>query len=476
VEFRISAARAHRLEEERQAQNAWVLKRPALAPIIDGLLRREFLEPQSATDLEALELQRIISFAKSRVPFYRDSEEWREFTIGKPVDRDLLAALPVLGKTSVREHCDAFHARRLPKGERISYETKSSGTTGIPVRVVFGQQAGMAFGLLAQRLHRWARFNPLLKQAVIRQARVLPKNRDGSPLQDGEVQRQDGWMYVQSDFHTGPQVAITRGNPVEFQLEWLRAERPAYLVTSPGLLESLVYAAQGKPIDSLKGLRAIAATLTDDVRQQIEAATQLAVQQPYGLNEIGAVANRCAAGRYHVNAEHCVAEVVDENHRPCRPGEFGRVLITAVTNVAMPLIRYDTGDVAEAVSGDCACGRTLPAIGRIRGRYRPLRFAPEGTAHRMDLLFNVLRTQKLDALRDLREYQLHQYRDGRFEMRLRTPGELDARLTAALREAWDKHAGEARLDIVRVESIARIPGQKTQDFTSDFFPEISRGA
>jgi phenylacetate-CoA ligase len=150
--------------------------------------------------------------------------------------------------------------------------------------------------------------------------------------------------------------------------------------------------------------------------------------------------------------------------------------VTAVTNVAMPLIRYDTGDVAEAVSGDCACGRTLPAIGRIRGRYRPLRFAPEGTAHRMDLLFNVLRTQKLDALRDLREYQLHQYRDGRFEMRLRTPGALDARLAAALREAWDRHAGEARLDIVRVESIARIPGQKTQDFTSDFFPEISRGA
>jgi phenylacetate-CoA ligase len=476
VEFRISAARAGRLEEERNAQKAWVLKQPAFAPFIEALLRREFLEPQSASDIEARELQRIISFAKSRVPFYRDSEIWQEFTIDRPVDRESLAAMPVISKTQLREDFEAFNALRLPKGERIAYETKSSGTTGTPVRVRFGQQAGLAFGPLSQRLHRWARFDPLRKQAVIRQARVLPKNPDGSALKDGQIQRQGGWMYIRDLFHTGSQVAITRGNPLEFQLEWLRAERPAYLVTSPGLLESLVYAAQGKPVDSLLGLRAIAATLTEAVRKQIESATQLAVQQPYGLNEIGLAANRCAAGRYHANAEHCVLEVVDENNRPCKPGEFGRVLVTGVTNVAMPLIRYDTGDVAEAVSGECDCGRTMPAIGRIHGRFRPLRFAPEGTAMRMDVLFNVLRTRQLDALRDLREYQLHQFRDGRFEMRLATRGEPDARLVAALREAWDQEAGDARLDIVRVDAISRIPGQKTQDFTSDFFPSLREGA
>jgi phenylacetate-CoA ligase len=392
------------------------------------------------------------------------------------LDRDTLASLPVIGKTHLREQFEAFIAQRLPKGERVVYETKSSGTSGTPARVRFGRQAGLAFAPLSQRLHRWARFDPLRKQGVIRQARVLPRGEDGSMLADGEIQRLNGWMYVRDVFHTGSQVSITRGNSLEFQLAWLRAERPAYLVTSPGLMESLVYAAQGKPVDSLLGLRAIAATLTDEVRRQIESATQLTVQQPYGLNEIGLVANRCAAGRYHANAEHCAVEVVDENNQPCRPGEYGRVLVTALTNVAMPLIRYDTGDVAEAVSGDCDCGRTLPAIGRIRGRFRPTRFAPEGTTHRMDLLFNVLRTQKLEALQDLREYQLHQFRDGSFEMRLATRGELDARLVAALREAWDREAGDARLEIVRVEAIARVVGQKTQDFTSEFFPSIQEDA
>jgi len=470
VEFRISAARAGRLQEEREAQGAWVLKNAAFAPFIEALLRREFLDPRAASDIEALELQRIIAFAKSAVPFYRDSERWKQFRADRPVDREALASLPVIDKTQLREDFEAFNATRLPANERITLETSSSGTTGTPVRVRFSRMAGMAFAPLSQRLHRWARFDPLRTQAVIRQARVLPKNRDGTALQEGEVQRLGGWMYARDWFHTGPQVAITRGNPVDFQLEWLRVERPAYLVTSPGLLESLVYAAQGKPVDSLLGLRAIAATLTEPVREQIESATGLAVQQPYGLNEIGAVANRCAAGRYHANAEHCVLEVVHDNHRPCRPGEFGRVLVTALTNVAMPLIRYDTGDIAEAVAGDCACGRTLPGIGRIHGRYRPTHLAPEGTTRRMDILFNVLRTHQLDALQNLREYQLHQFRDGRFEMRLATRGEPDPRLVAALREAWEREAGEAVLAIVRVDAIARVAGRKTQDFTSDFFP------
>jgi phenylacetate-CoA ligase len=476
VEFKISTARAGRLEEERLAQQAWVLKQPALAPVIEGYLRREFLEPQAARDLEAMELQRIIGFARSRVPYYRDSDVWRAAHLEGPVDREMLATLPIVTKTQLREEFDSLRTLRLPKGERILYETKSSGTSGTPARVLYSQRAGMAFGLLAQRPHRWGRLDPHTKLAAIRQARVLPKGSDALPLKEGATLRLNGWMYVRDYFHTGPQVSATRGNPLEFLLEWLRAERPVHLLTSPSLLESLVYAAQGKPVDSLRGLRAVAATLTEAVRHQIESATGLPIQQPYGLNEIGAVAHRCAAGRYHVNAEHCVVEIVDENHQPCKPGEFGHVLVTGLTNVAMPLIRYDTGDLAEAVSGECPCGRTLPTFGRILGRYRPMGHAPAGTTRRMDLVFAVLRSLPLDILRDLREYQLHQYLDGNFELRLATRGEPDPRLIMAVREAWDRQAEGVTLNVIQVNAIARIPGRKTQDFTSDYFPTIPAGA
>ncbi len=476
VEFRISAASSERLEEERIAQQSWVLKQPSNAPVIDALLRREFLAPQAALDSEALELQRIIEFARSEVPWYRDSEAWRAPRIEGPVTRETLATLPVLDKARLREDFVSFKAVRLPKGERFCYETKSSGTTGTPVRVAFGQQAAMSFGLLAQRLHRWARFDARLMQAVIRLPRDLKRDKDGTLLPDNQVQRSDGWMYVRNFFHTGPQIAIARSNSVEFQLEWLRKEQPGYLMTFPGTLETLVFAAQGKPAANLKGLRTISATLTEAMRQQIESATQLTVQQPYGLNEIGAVASRCSAGRYHVNAEHCIVEIVDEDNKPCQPGEFGRVLVTALTNVVMPLIRYDTGDSAEAVTGDCPCGRTLPGFGRILGRYRAMRHAPAGTSRRVNLMFDTLQALPLELLAELREYQLHQYCDGRFEMRLNTRNEPDYRLVSALRAAWDANAGAVALEILRVNAIPAAAGGKAQDFTSDFFPSIHEGA
>jgi phenylacetate-CoA ligase len=474
--LRISAASAQRLEEERLAQKAWIPRQPALAQVIDNLLCREFLEQQTACDLEARELARIIAFAKAEVPHYRNSEEWRASRIDSVVSREALAGLPVLTKTQLREDFAALQAQRLPQGERFASETKSSGTTGTPVRVRFGQQAALAFGLLAQRLHRWARFDPRLTQAVIRLPRDLRRNPDGSVLEDNAVQRTSGWMYVRDFFHTGPQVAIARSNPVEFQLEWLRSEQPGYLMTFPGTLETLVYAAQGKPADSLLGLRTISATLTEAMRRQIESATGLRVQQPYGLNEIGAVASRCVAGRYHVNAEHCVVEIVDERNQPAKPGEFGRVLITALTNVVMPLIRYDTGDMAEAQTGECACGRTLPGFGRVLGRFRAMRNTPDGTSRRVNLVLETLQAQPLELLLALREYQLHQYLDGHFELRLNTRGAPDTRLIAALQNAWEAESRTARLDIVRVEQIAATAGGKAQDFTSEYFPSIHEGA
>lgn len=36
----------------------------------------------------------------------------------------------------------------------------------------------------------------------------------------------------------------------------------------------------------------------------------------------------------------------------------------------MPLVRYDTGDLARAHAGPCSCGRDVPVLGRLEGRAR----------------------------------------------------------------------------------------------------------
>ena len=62
--------------------------------------------------------------------------------------------------------------------------------------------------------------------------------------------------------------------------------------------------------------------------------------------------------------------MLDGQGKPCGVGEIGRVVVTPLSNFAMPLIRYDVGDTAE-VGPPCACRRGLPVLTRIIGRDRP---------------------------------------------------------------------------------------------------------
>lgn len=81
---------------------------------------------------------------------------------------------------------------------------------------------------------------------------------------------------------------------------------------------------------------------------------------------------------YHVQSEHVLLEVLDDAGNPCAPGQVGRVVLTDLHNFATPFIRYEIGDMAE-VGEPCPCGRGLPRINRIAGRFRNLLRRPDGT-------------------------------------------------------------------------------------------------
>jgi phenylacetate-CoA ligase len=466
-------ATKNKLELEQCAQQEWVAHNAAaINPVVDRLLEREFLLPKIAGYLEEQELARILNFARDEVPWYGTQEAWSKLPVGKRVlGREVLLDLPVTSKFDVQNHNDDLLARRFPKGHEPYAVTSSSGTTGKPTKVIFSRPVAGMFGFFLQRQMRWFRVNPAWKKAFIRLPKNIPVNADGEYLRDGEVYRAQGWMNIAHLFKTGPTVGFSRHNPTEEKLKWLRLEKPDYFMSFPGSLESLVLAAQGKPVETLKAVRTISATLTPGMRRRIESASGLHPQQNYGLNEIGIVALRCPDGRYHVNSEYCIVEILDQDQQPCAPGQTGRIIVTALTNFAMPLIRYDTGDLGVAVEGDCPCGRTSPGFAEVIGRYRPMHLAPEGTALRVQLITDVIDKLPLQALAGLREYQIHQFRDNCFELRLVIVGEPGLELTGSVRAAWDQAFGpDSPLKICQVDRIPTLPGGKQQEFSSDFFP------
>jgi phenylacetate-CoA ligase len=262
-------------------------------------------------------------------------------------------------------------------------------------------------------------------------------------------------------------------NPVEQQLQWLQQERPQYLGSYAESLEHLCFASNGQnAVDTIRATLAVSEQLTTSMRGRIEHGFNAPVHQGYGLGEIGMVAIECDAGRFHVHTEHCIVEIVDAEGNPCKPGDVGRIVVTALNNYAMPLIRYDTDDLAQVVDGPCPCGRTLPAFGKISGRYSRIAFLPEGTLPLVAAIRTVIDTMPDAVAQNFRRYQLHQYRDNRFELRLVTSGELTEEFHTLIRSSWQQACGNSliELDIKIVPELSRTAGGKNLEFTSDFMP------
>jgi hypothetical protein len=75
--------------------------------------------------------------------------------------------------------------------------------------------------------------------------------------------------------------------------------------------------------------------------------------------------------------------------------------------------------------------------------------------------------------RNLRQYQLHHYRDGRFELRLHATGALPATFEERVRKRWRDAAKSAPAPELRLVYVGQIPSgavAKFENFTSDFFP------
>ena len=466
------------LDEELLEQSRWRARARGGTAAYDALVANEFDTPEGQISRIAEPLKRLLRISARHVPFYR--ERFAKLDLD-PEARDpfeTLSLLPVLRKDEVQDHAKALIAEKFPEPrDRIATHTTSSGTTGRPTRVAQSAMSWRIFEVLKQREYRWFRFDPAEKLVSIRLASQLSRKPDGSQLADGEILRMPAWGHMASAFETGPHLHYNVTNPVEAQLRFLREQKPRYLLTYSETLEQLAFAAAPEsPVESIQSILAVSEQLTPGMRRHIARSFGASIQQNYGLNEIGLVAVRCEAGRFHVHTEHCYVEILDDAGRCVEAGKTGRIIVTSLTNTAMPLLRYDTGDLAEAVDVHCPCGRTLPAFGDVTGRYSRIAFLPEGTLGLVGTLSAAVGEMPAQHAQGLRQIQIHQYRDNRFELRVAAASPLPPAFAQIVHTAWalanvaDKHP----LDIVEVREIPRPPGGKFQAFTSDFMPALKR--
>jgi phenylacetate-CoA ligase len=170
------------------------------------------------------------------------------------------------------------------------------------------------------------------------------------------------------------------GNSIEALADWLLRFDPVYLLAYPSIVEPLMdaVATRGGPPPSLEEIRLISEPLDPGVEARLRKEWRVRSTDLYSANEVGYIAFRCREqGRLHLQSEALLVEILDEAGQPCATGETGRVVVTALHNLATPLLRYELGDYAT-VGERCPCGRGLPVLGRVQGRVRNLVRTPDG--------------------------------------------------------------------------------------------------
>lgn len=82
----------------------------------------------------------------------------------------------------------------------------------------------------------------------------------------------------------------------------------------------------------------------------------------YSTTECGNIAWECEEHKgYHIDIDNVIVESVKDG-RTVPAGEEGEIVITALNNYTMPLIRYKIGDTGVLGERPCPCGRGLPLL------------------------------------------------------------------------------------------------------------------
>ncbi|MBL8834799.1 MAG: phenylacetate--CoA ligase family protein [Alphaproteobacteria bacterium] len=395
--------------------------------VLQQLEESQGIPPDVHRDRQLRQLARLVGHAARTVPYYRDALAAFAGAGDTPIAPAQWAALPTLTRRDVQNAGTALHSTAVPPQHGAVVNAATSGSTGTPLTVRKTALVQLFWDAFTLREERWHRRDLGAKFAAIRNDERRPADFNG-PL----ASRFDDWgPPVASTYPTGPAVMLDVRCSLAEQIAWLQRETPAYLL-SFGL--NLLFLARhsiehGIALPSLRGVRSSGEVLPDEARAACRAAWGVEISDVYSAVEVGHIALQCAEyGRLHVQAENLLVEILDGEGRPCAPGEVGRVVVTALHNFAMPLIRYEIGDLAE-VGSPCPCGRTLPVIARVLGRTRALFFLPSG-----ERIYPYFAQKMLAAMPSIIQHQIVQRSTEEIELRLVARRRLTAEEEARIRD------------------------------------------
>ena len=403
------------------------------APRYLALRRSQYWDAETLRAYQREALNKTLA-AAAKIPFYAERFG------GTPRAEDF-RKLPRLRRTEIGALNGSVRALHRDDASRFT-AGRSSGSSGMPAEFLFDRSHQIGRYATRARYLFENGWNPARRNVWLLFHGPYMEEVDAELVKSRAVLR-TRFIHPSTDFVTLTD-QICEIDPVHL------FAYTEYLVEVLKVLES-----SGRRLPSLRKVFTGSEVLEDETRQRVRKLLGVEIADSYGTTE-GFIAWECPAGRYHVNAEHMMMEILDDAGHPVRPGEMGRVVVTTLENCLMPLVRYEIGDYAIASTGGCGCGRTLPTIERVIGRSLNLFRLRDGRLLSPWVFVEVLRDSRL-----FRQFQIVQEALDRYTINYAADASISAGSQEKLRVDFAKFLGSnATVSYERFPEIPRTSGRK----------------
>ncbi|MDP8240576.1 MAG: hypothetical protein P9X24_15900 [Candidatus Hatepunaea meridiana] len=318
--------------------------------ILQGsLVRNQLLEitnllhdPQKTVEMSELRCQNLLQEACRNVPYYKEFSD----------DVIRLEDFPILQKSQIRANYNAFFSTRFKRGSLIPVTT--SGSYGTPFTFWLTKQRKARQVAEVIYFGKWAGYSVGQKHAYVR---VIHKSGLKKFIQNeilmSPIIMDDAWLQEQRILLKKKRVKIIIGYP-----------------TAIGSLAAFCYKnGDNASCFNVTGIITTSEPILPNTREIIKNTFNCSILSRYSSEELGVIAQECPiCGNYHLNIASLIVEMLDLNYdKPAQIGQLGRIVVTDLFSHAMPLIRYDTGDIAIKASSK-SCTFNTPVMDSVQGR------------------------------------------------------------------------------------------------------------
>ena len=316
--------------------------------------RLKNIEAGQMDDIKRRSLSILLNHALAHVPYYR----------GVGVSEPKLEAFPLLTRAALRTRYEDLISDDLES--RLCRKVSTGGSTGEPVWILLDR--GFSDWDRATEMYALKTFCGMSPFEYFSSRRVMIWHRRRVKAISNPWLRL-AYRVLGQVIHVEPYEILTEEKLNE-HVRRINRHRPTVIMAFAGTAFEIAKHVRSLGIAMHRPRFIITSVemLYPAMRETIQTAFGCPVYNLYGAVETGRVAVECHRGKLHVFTFAHVVEVLDDEGLPTRPGEVGRIVVTPLHNLAMPLIRYDIGDLARVSAEPCDCGSPLPAWDEISGR------------------------------------------------------------------------------------------------------------